>query len=125
MKRRRRSTNFNYTQAANKDWTDSEDAEALARHCISLNHLFGKDYKESTEAKGTAPTEQGAEGTKIDESATVDLTAAENSPDKKKSNRAEVPSYQVTRRQAAATPPVASAKQKLLTSTPTPVPLSL
>ncbi len=92
MKRRRRSTNFNYTQAANKDWTDTEDAEALARHCISHNHLFEKDYKESTEAKGTAPTEQGAEGTKIDESTAVDLTAVANSPDKKKSKRAEVPS---------------------------------
>ncbi len=85
MKRRPRSTNFNYTQAANKDWTNTKDAEALARHCISLNHLFGKDYKESTEAKGTAPTEQGAEGTKIDESTAVDFTAVAYSPELKKS----------------------------------------
>ena len=92
MKRRRRSTNFNYTQAANKDWTDTKGAEALARHCISLNHLFGKDYKESTEAKGTGLTEQGAEGTKIDKSTAVNLTAVAISPDKKKSKRAEVPS---------------------------------
>jgi hypothetical protein len=84
--------NFNYTQAANKEWTDAEDAEALARHDISPNHLFGRVHEESTEAKGTAPTEQGAEGTKINQSTAVNLTAAENPPDKKKSKRAEVPS---------------------------------
>jgi hypothetical protein len=84
--------NFNDSQDANKDWTDAKDAEVLARHGISPDHLFGKDHEESTEATGTAPTELGAEGTKIDKSTTVDLTAAENSPNKKKSKRAEVPS---------------------------------
>jgi hypothetical protein len=87
-------SNFNYSQASkDADWTDTKDAEALARHGISPNHLFGKDHEEATEAKRTTPTEQDhAEGTKIDESATVDLTAAENSPDKKKSKRVEIPS---------------------------------
>jgi hypothetical protein len=84
--------NFEYTQAENKDWTGTEDADALPRHGISPNHLFGKGHEESTEAKGTTLTEQDAEGTKIDESTTFNLTAAENSPDKKKSKRVEVPS---------------------------------
>ena len=91
MKMRWRSTSTT-PQDANEDWTDAKDAEALARNGISPNHLFGKDCEESTEATGTAPTEQGAEGTKNDESTAVNLTAAENSPNKKKSKRAEVPS---------------------------------
>jgi hypothetical protein len=36
--------NFEYSQAAKEDWTDTKDAEALARHGISPNHLFGKDH---------------------------------------------------------------------------------
>ena len=85
--------NFEYPQAAEEDWTDTEDAEALARHGISPNHLFGKDHDESAEAKGTTWTEQGhTKGEKNGESTTVDLTAAENSTNKKKSKRAEVPS---------------------------------
>ena len=43
-------SNFNYSQAANDDWTDTEDAEALARHGISPNHLFRKNREELTEA---------------------------------------------------------------------------
>jgi hypothetical protein len=71
-------SNFEYSQATkDADWTGTEDAEALERLGISPNHLFGKDHEE---------------GTKIDESATVDLTAAENSPDKKKTKRVEIPS---------------------------------
>jgi hypothetical protein len=89
--------------------------EALARHGISPNHLFGKDHEESTEATGTALTELGAKRTKIDKSTAVDLTAVENSPNKKKSKRAEVPSGM---KASTVTPPVASAWQKLLTSPP-------
>ncbi len=85
-------TETNYTQAANNNWTDTKDAEALTWHVISPNHLFGKEHEESTESKGTAPTEQGAEGNKIGESTTANLTAAENSPNKKKSKRGR---YQV------------------------------
>jgi hypothetical protein len=110
-------TETNYTQAANDDWTDAKDAEALARHRISPNHLFGKKHEESTEAKGPAPTEQCTEGTNINESTTVDLTAAEDSPNKKKSKRAEVQSGM------KASNPRASVVQELLTSTLTPVPL--
>jgi hypothetical protein len=83
--------NFNDSQDAKEDWTDTEDEEALARHGISPNHLFGKDREESIEATGTAPTELGTERTKIHGSTAVNLTAAENSPNKKKSKRAEVP----------------------------------
>jgi len=82
--------NFEYSQAAEEVWIDTEDVEALARHGISPNHLFGKDHEEST---GTTPTEQDhAKGAKNNESTTVDLTAAENSPDKKESKRVEEPS---------------------------------
>ena len=84
--------NFNDSQDVKEDWTNAKDEEALARHGISPNHLFGKDREESTEATGIAPTELGAERIKIGESTAVDLTAAENSPNKKKSKRAEVPS---------------------------------
>ena len=76
-------TETKYTQAANGNWTNAKDAEALARHGINPNHLFGKEHEESTKSKGTAPTEQGAKETKVDKSMAVDLTAAENSPNKK------------------------------------------
>jgi hypothetical protein len=101
-------SNFEYSQASkDEDWTDTEDAEALKRHEISPNHLFGKDHEEATEAKGTTPTEQDhTEETKIDESATVNLTAAENSPDKKKSKRVEIPSGM--KASNPVTPPVAA-----------------
>ena len=46
---------FNYTQAANKDWTNAEDAEALARHGISPNHLFGKVHEESRPKRRELP----------------------------------------------------------------------
>ena len=51
---------FNDSQDTNEDWTNAKDAEALTRHGISPNHLFGKD----NEATGTEPTELGAEGKK-------------------------------------------------------------
>ncbi len=85
-----------HTLVAYDEWTDAEDAEALARHSISPNHLFGKECKEATGEKGTAPTEQGAEGTKIYENTTVDLTAAENSPNKKRSKSTEALSWMKT-----------------------------
>ncbi len=73
----------NNAQEAYKDWTDAEDDEALARHGISPNHLFGKDLEESTGAKGTAPTAQGTGGPINDKSTAIDLMAAENSPEKR------------------------------------------
>jgi hypothetical protein len=48
------------TTAQTDDWAEAEDDEALARFGISPNHLFGKEEAEET--------------------TTVDLTAAENSP---------------------------------------------
>ena len=113
--------NFNDSQDVKEDWTNAKDDQALARHGISPNHLFGKDREESTEATGIAPTELGAERIKIGESTAVDLTAAENSPNKKKSKRAEVPSgMKASNRYTTSSFSMA----KLLTSTPTPVPLS-
>ena len=53
--------NFEYTQAENEDWTNTEDADALARHGISPTHLFGKGHEESTEAlpqQSKTPREQ-------------------------------------------------------------------
>ena len=64
------------THASKNNWTNAEDEEALAKHGISPNYLFGEERKESTGAKGTAPTEQGTKGTKTDKS---------KSPDKKRS----------------------------------------
>ena len=61
------------------DWTEADDDDALARFGISPNHLFGRDEEEVT----TAPNETQQ---------TVDLTAAENSPVKKKTKSANVPS---------------------------------
>ena len=66
------------TTAQTDDWAEAEDDEALARFGISPNHLFGKEEAEET----TAPNE----------TQTVDLTAAENSPVKKKTKSANVPS---------------------------------
>ena len=48
---------FNDSQDTNEDWTEAKDVEALTRHGISPNHLFGKD----NETTGTEPTELGAE----------------------------------------------------------------
>jgi hypothetical protein len=87
-----KETEITNTQTANDNWTKAEDAEALARHGISPNHLFRNKRKEATEAKGSASTVYGAKGTAIDESTTVNLTAAENSPNKKRSKSAELPS---------------------------------
>ena len=84
-------TESSYTPAANDDWTDAKDTEALARHGISPNHLFGKGHEELTKAKGTALTEQGTKETISDEHMTVNFTAAENSPNKKKSKRTDIP----------------------------------
>jgi hypothetical protein len=70
-------------QTVNNDWTDKEDNEALTRYGISPNDLFGKDTKTSSGAK---------ERTGINEDTTVDLTAAENSPEKKRTKNTEVPS---------------------------------
>ncbi len=112
---------FNDSQDAKEDLTGAEDERALARHGISPNHLFGKDREESTEATGTALTELGTERTKIDESTTVNLTAAENSPNKKTSKRAEVPSgTKASNRYTTSSFSMA----KTLTSTPTSVSLS-
>ena len=58
--------------------TEAEDDKALARLGISPNRLFRKEEAEET----TAPNE----------TQTVDLTAAENSPVKKKNKSANVPS---------------------------------
>jgi len=66
------------TTQTDGDWTEAEDNEALARLGISPNHLFGKEEAEET----TAPNE----------TQTVDLTAAQNSPVKKKNKSANVPS---------------------------------
>jgi len=70
-------------QTVSNDWTDEEDDEALARHGISPNHLFGKDPDTTSSVK---------ERTRTNEDTTVDLTAAENSPEKKRTKNAEVPS---------------------------------
>ena len=58
------------------DWTEADEEEALARFGISPNHLFGKEEEEET----TTPND----------TQTVDLTAAENSPVKKKTKSASV-----------------------------------
>ena len=70
-------------QTVSNDWTDEEDDEVLARHGISPNHLFGKDPDMTSSVK---------ESTGIDEDTTVDLTAAENSPEKKKTKNTAAPS---------------------------------
>ena len=66
------------TTQTDGDWTKAEDDEALARLGISPNHLFGKEEAEET--------------TEPNETQTVDLTAAENSPVRKKNKSANVPS---------------------------------
>ena len=66
------------TTQTNGDWTKADEEEALARFGISPNHLFGKEEEEET----TTPNE----------TQTVNLTAAENSPVKKKTKSANVPS---------------------------------
>jgi hypothetical protein len=68
--------------AQTDDWTKAEDKEALARHGISPNHLFRKEAGETTEEGKEAPYK----------TKTVDLTAAENSPEKKRTKSAKVPS---------------------------------
>jgi hypothetical protein len=70
-------------QTVSNGWTDEEDDEALARHGISPNHLFGKDLDMTINVE---------ESTRTDNDTTVDLTAAENSPEKKRTKNAEVPS---------------------------------
>ena len=70
-------------QTVSNEWTDEEDDEALARHGISPNHLFGKDLDMTINVE---------ESTSTDNDTTVDLTAAENSPEKKRTKNAEVPS---------------------------------
>ena len=66
------------TTKPDDDWTEADEDEALARFGISPNHLFGREEEEVT----TAPNK----------TQTVDLTAAENSPVKKKTKSANVPS---------------------------------
>ncbi len=54
------------------NWTDADDDEALARHGISPNHLFGKEAEETTNAE------------------TVDFSGVENFPLKKETRNAVV-----------------------------------
>ncbi len=68
--------------AQTDNWTEAEDKEALAGHGISPNHLIEKEAGETTEAGKEAPYK----------TKTVDLTAAENSPEKKRTKSAKVPS---------------------------------
>jgi len=94
------------TTQTDGDWTEAEDDEALARLGISPNHLFGKEEAEET----TAPNK----------TQTVDLTAAENSPVKKKDKSA---TYRARSRRATNTPPRALALPKqfvnMITHAPT------
>ena len=71
-------------QEISDKWTEAEDEETLAEHGISPNHLFGKDPEKWTGA------EEEVSGHR--DNTTVDLTAAENSPKKKKSKNAETTS---------------------------------
>jgi hypothetical protein len=73
------------------NWTDAKDAEALARHGISPNHLFGKESEEAIEMTKAGPAKE-ARMAILDETTTVNLTAAKNSPYKKKTKSADVPS---------------------------------
>jgi hypothetical protein len=70
------------------DWTDTEDKEALARHDISPNHLFGK---EAGETPGTKTVDLGKEAEETHVTKTVNLMAAKNSPEKKRTKN-DVPS---------------------------------
>ena len=79
-----------HTQTAD-NWTDAEDAEALARHGISPNHLFGKESEGAIEMTNAGPAKE-TRLTILDETTTVNLTAAENSPHKKKTKSTDVPS---------------------------------
>ena len=71
-------------QEISDEWTEAEDEETLAKHGISPNHLFGKDPEKWTGAE--------EEVSDHNENTTVDLTAAENSPEKKRSKSAETTS---------------------------------
>jgi hypothetical protein len=46
-----------HTQTAD-DWTDTEDAEALARHGISPNRLFGKESEGAIEMTNAGPAKE-------------------------------------------------------------------
>jgi hypothetical protein len=74
--------------AQTSNWTGAEDEEALARHVISTNHLFGK---EAGETPGIKTVDLGKEAEETHGTKTVNLTAAENSPRKKRTKN-DVPS---------------------------------
>ncbi len=73
------------------NWNNAKDAEALVRYGISPNHLFGKETEGATGTTKAGLVKE-AETNGVDETKTVDLTAAKNSPNKKRSKSAEVPS---------------------------------
>jgi hypothetical protein len=73
------------------NWTESEDAEALTRYGISPNHLFGIEAEETTTTTTTEPTKEAGTAAQ-DETTTVDLTAPENSPERKRTKSTDVPS---------------------------------
>ena len=76
--------------AQTDNWTEAEDTGAITRFGISPNHLLGIKAEETTTTTTTEPTTKEAETAAPDETTTVDLTAPENSPKRKRTKNINV-----------------------------------
>jgi hypothetical protein len=106
--------------AQTDDWTEAEDTEPFARFGISPNHLFGIKAEKTITTTTTEPTTKEAGTAAPDDTATVNLTAPENSP---RERELRTPTHQAQLRRATGTPQRASALQQRPTVTTTRVPL--